>query len=74
MVPSPPQKRPGDASREPDAKPDADDEKDPAKRPPGQFVSDELESDTVRFLEDVKKMARRRRTPGIGPPPKKKKR
>ena len=31
------------------------------KKPPGQFVSDELESHTKRFLEEVKGLAKRRR-------------
>jgi hypothetical protein len=28
--------------------------------PPGQFLSDELESDCARFLEDVRNLVRRR--------------
>jgi hypothetical protein len=28
--------------------------------PPGHFLSDELESDCVRFLEDVRNLVRRR--------------
>ena len=46
---------------------------DSGARPPGQFVSDELEEQTARFLEDVKGRARRRSTAhpteGHGPPP-----
>ena len=30
--------------------------------PPGHFLSDDLRSDTERFLEDVKRLVRRRRT------------
>jgi hypothetical protein len=36
-------------------------EKPSVKKPPGQFVSDELESHTKRFLEEVKGLAKRRR-------------
>jgi hypothetical protein len=35
-------------------------------RPPGQFVSDEHEADCLRFLEQVKELARRRREAGLG--------
>lgn len=34
--------------------------------PPGQFVSDEHEADCLRFLEQVKELARRRRAAGLG--------
>jgi hypothetical protein len=42
------------------------------KKPPGQFVSDELEQHTKRFLEEVKGRAKRRREASdepAGPPP-----
>jgi hypothetical protein len=42
------------------------------KKPPGEFVSDELEEHTKRFLEEVKGRAKRRREAtdeGGGPPP-----
>ena len=47
---------------------------DPAAgRPPGEFVSDELEEQTKRFLEEVKGIAKRRRQAAsedqAGPPP-----
>ena len=43
------------------------------KKPPGEFVTDELEAQTKRFLEEVKGLAKRRReaseeTPGPPPP------
>jgi hypothetical protein len=50
-------------------------EKDPGgKKPPGEFVSDELEEHTKRFLEEVKGLAKRRREAATeekktGPPP-----
>jgi hypothetical protein len=50
-------------------------EKDPGrKKPPGEFVSDELEEHTKRFLEEVKGLAKRRRDAATeekktGPPP-----
>jgi hypothetical protein len=31
------------------------------KKPPGQFISDELEAETARFIEEVKGLARRRK-------------
>jgi hypothetical protein len=34
--------------------------------PPGQFVSDDLQSDTLRFLEEVKDVVRRRCEAGFG--------
>jgi hypothetical protein len=43
-----------------------------AKKPPGEFVSDELEEHTKRFLEEVKGRTKRRREAsdeGGGPPP-----
>jgi hypothetical protein len=45
------------------------------KKPPGQFISDELEQHTKRFLEEVKGLAKRRReasedNPGLPPPSK----
>ena len=33
---------------------------------PGQFVSDEHEADCLRFLEQVKELARRRDEAGLG--------
>jgi hypothetical protein len=36
------------------------------ERPPGQFVSDDLQSDTRRFLEEVKDVVRRRCEAGLG--------
>jgi hypothetical protein len=43
----------------------------PVPRPPGQFVTSELEEQTARFIEDVKGLAQRRREfkEGEGPPP-----
>jgi hypothetical protein len=45
----------------------------PAKKPPGEFVSDELEAHTKRFIEEVKGLAKRRREAAEeehpGPPP-----
>jgi hypothetical protein len=44
-----------------------------AKSPPGEFVSDELEAHTKRFLEEVKGLTKRRREAAdaepTGPPP-----
>jgi len=37
--------------------------------PPGHFVSDELQSDTWRFLEEVKDVVRRRTEAGLGRDP-----
>jgi hypothetical protein len=34
--------------------------------PPGQFVSDDLQLDTLRFLEEVKDVVRRRCEAGFG--------
>jgi hypothetical protein len=43
---------------------------DDAKKPPGEFVNDELEEQTKRFLEELKDLARRRRAAERdGPPP-----
>jgi hypothetical protein len=43
------------------------------RKPPGQFISDELEEQTARFIEGVKGLAKRRREleneEGSGPPP-----
>jgi hypothetical protein len=43
------------------------------RKPPGQFVSDELEEQTARFIEGVKGLAQRRRKRASeetsGPPP-----
>jgi hypothetical protein len=45
----------------------------PGPRPPGQFVSNELEEQTARFIENVKGLAQRRRQLETeerqGPPP-----
>ncbi|HEY7706401.1 MAG TPA: hypothetical protein VH968_04460 [Gaiellaceae bacterium] len=53
-------------------KPHNDAEADPTK-PPGEFVSDELEEQTKRFLAEVKDLAKRRRESSEeeepGPPP-----
>jgi hypothetical protein len=35
------------------------------ERPPGQFVSDELQSDCSRFLEEIKEVVRRRIEAGL---------
>ena len=40
--------------------------KDERLSPPGQFVSDEHEADCLRFLEQVKELARRRHEAGLG--------
>jgi hypothetical protein len=48
----------GQTRPEPDPRPD--------ERPPGQFVSDDLQSDTRRFLEEVKDVVRRRCEAGLG--------
>jgi hypothetical protein len=40
-------------------------EQRPVERPPGQFVSDELQSDTRRFLEEIKDVVRRRSEAGL---------
>ena len=43
-----------------------------AKKPPGEFVTDELAEHTTRFLEEVKGLAKRRRQAAAeqaGPPP-----
>jgi hypothetical protein len=37
--------------------------------PPGQFVSDELQSDCSRFLEEIKNVVRRRSEAGLGRDP-----
>jgi hypothetical protein len=45
----------------------------PGGKPPGQFVSNELEEQTARFLEEVKGLAQRRKDreteESRGPPP-----
>jgi hypothetical protein len=45
----------------------------PGRKPPGQFISDDLEEQTARFLEAVKGLAQRRKQreneEGHGPPP-----
>ena len=40
-------------------------EQRPIERPPGQFVSDDLQSDTLRFLEEIKDVVRRRCEAGL---------
>jgi hypothetical protein len=44
-----------------------------AEKPPGEFVTDELEAQTKRFVEEAKGLARRRREAAAeeqkGPPP-----
>jgi hypothetical protein len=57
----------------------ANDPQEPAKpgsskrKPPGQFISDELEAETARFIEQAKGLARRRnhvaKGRNGGPPP-----
>ena len=43
--------------------PASDNEKSPYETgPPGHFLSDDLRSDTERFLADVKRLVSRRRT------------
>jgi hypothetical protein len=47
-------------------------EKPGVKKPPGEFVSDELEAHTKRFLDELKGVAKRRREASedeLGPPP-----
>lgn len=43
------------------------------QKPPGEFVNDELEEQTKRFLEEVKGLTKRRREASdeeqLGPPP-----
>lgn len=36
------------------------------ERPPGQFVSDELQSDCSRFLQEIKSVVQRRHEAGLG--------
>jgi hypothetical protein len=54
---------------------DRDETAKSARKPPGQFISDELEAETARFIEEVKGLARRRKEvasepkPGLPPPP-----
>jgi hypothetical protein len=40
-------------------------EREQDERPPGQFVSDQLQLDTRRFLEEVKDVVRRRSEAGL---------
>ena len=49
----------GEPRPEPDQGPD--------QLPPGQFISDELQSDTRRFLDEVKDVVRRRWEAGLSP-------
>jgi hypothetical protein len=37
------------------------------RKPPGQFISDELEAETARFIEEVKGLARRRKSTAAQP-------
>lgn len=57
----------------PDAQKPHNDEEADAKKPPGEFVNDEFEEQTMRFLEEVKGLAKRRRKASqddqLGPPP-----
>ena len=49
-------------------KPQADHERaHPDEEPPGQFVSNELQSDCSRFLEETKDVVRRRSEAGLTP-------
>jgi hypothetical protein len=48
-----------------ETQPDAERRAD--EQPPGQFVSDELQSDCTRFLEEIKDVVRRRSEAGLGP-------
>ena len=41
-------------------------ERRPEERPPGHFVSVELQSDCSRFLEEIKEVVRRRIEAGLG--------
>ena len=47
--------------------PQPDRERRPDEQPPGQFVSDELQSDCTRFLEEIKDVVRRRSEAGLTP-------
>ena len=40
-------------------------ERRPEQRPPGHFVSDELQSDCSRFLEEIKEVVQRRIEAGL---------
>ena len=40
-------------------------EQRPDEHPPGQFVTDELQTDCSRFLEEIKEVVRRRIEQGI---------
>ena len=46
-----------------------DPERRPDEPPPGDFVSDELESDCSRFLEEIKEVVRRRIEAGLSARP-----
>jgi hypothetical protein len=37
------------------------------KKPPGQFISEELEAETARFIEEVKDLAKRRKSTAAQP-------
>ena len=43
----------------------AEQERRMQERPPGQFVSDELQSDCTRFLEEIRNVVRRRTEAGL---------
>jgi hypothetical protein len=49
--------------------PQSEAERRAEEHPPGHFVSDELQSDTSRFLEEVKDVVRRRTEAGLGRDP-----
>jgi hypothetical protein len=42
-------------------------ERRPEERPPGQFVSHELQSDCSRFLDAIREVVRRRIEAGLDP-------
>jgi hypothetical protein len=51
----------------------ADDEKQrkPESTPPGDFVSDDLRKETIRFLDELRKRLQRKKSgsePKLGPP------
>jgi len=49
------------------AEPQPEPERRAGEQPPGQFVSDELQSDCTRFLEEIKDVVRRRSEAGLTP-------
>ncbi len=48
----------------------ADDEKQEQSPPPGEFISDDLRTQTAEFLEELRKRQKREKTeePKLGPP------